>query len=295
MARDDADDDLGSDTDETNEWKEWPEAKGAAAMLEITQRQLLQYVRQNKLTRWRAPDGSWRYRPEDLENLRDQMHGARDAAPFEGSATISDVLAANVALLKQAHDHIEALMRNVTQPMAKGLEFVTQITSQQAETIKRLEESQLTSLATRERLLSEEEVRQLLRQSEAATQRRKNEAWGLLMQNAPKLLTQLGDSLVGKNPEAIAAAKLINSLDPMFVEAFVESDMLDAEQKALLRVIIARNAAKRAQEKADAEKAKPPANDGAKAAETPPEPPPPPSPPPAPPAPEAPPAAAAAA
>jgi len=294
MKADDADD-LGQDAeDETKHWRDWPEAKAAAAMLDMTQRQLLQYVRQNRLTRWRAPDGSWRYRPEDLENLRDRLNGANEPAPFEGSATISDVLAANVALLKQAHDHIEALMRNVTAPMTKGLDFVTQITTQQAETIKRLEDSQLTSIATRERLLSEEEARSLLRQSEAANERRKTEAWGLLMSNAPTLLKQLGDSFISRNPEAIAAAKLINSLDPIFVEAFAESEMLDAEQKALLKVIIARNAAKRAQEKADAEKAagaKPPANDAAKAAEPPePPPPPPPEPPPA----QAPPAAAAA-
>lgn len=271
MARVDADDrDEADEAEETRHWKEWPEAKAAAAQLEITQRQLLQHVRQNRLTRWRAPDGSWRYRPEDLEKLRDRVFGADEAAAFEGSATISDVLAANVALLKQAHDHIEALMKNVTAPMAKGIEFVTQISAQQKETIERLEANALTSIATRERLLSEEEARQLLRQSEAAAERRKGEAWALLMQRAPTLLSQIGDSFIARNPEAIAAAKLINSLDPMFVSAFAESEMLNDEQKALLRVIIARNAAKKA--------ASPPDTAGVKSPETPPDPPPPPPP-----------------
>lgn len=287
MAKNDSDAEGFEDEGEEREWKQWPEAKAAAAQLEITQRQLIQYVRSNKLSRWRAPDGSWRYRPEELEKLRDRIMGADDAPAFEGhQASIADVLAANVALLTQAQNFIEQLMKNVTQPMAKGIEFLTEISRQQNERIDKLQGAYDIAIATKERLLTEEELRNLMRSSEGSKERRKGEAWQLLMAQGPKLLQQLGESFVAKNPEALAAAKLINSLDPTFVEAFAESDMLDLEQKTLLKVIIARNAAKRAAEKATAAKAagaNPPAND-AKARETPPDP----SPsPPSPPAPEA--------
>ena len=238
MANDDDDDD-----DETgdDDWKQWPQAKAAAAELEITQKMLLQFVRQNKISQFRGGDGTWRYRPEELEKLREKMLvGTGDVPTFEANASVSDVLAANVALLKQAQDHLEAMMKMISAPMKVGIDFLTEQSRQINERLGKLEASRDELIATRERLLTEEEMRILLRKQEEGKERRRGEAFELVKEHGPKVLAQLGETFAARSPEGVAAVKLMNSLDPFLIEGLLEMDLLNDEQKSFLRAVVAK-------------------------------------------------------
>jgi hypothetical protein len=223
-----------------DEWKGWPQAKAAAEELEITQKALLQFVHQNRIDRWRAPDGSWRFSPSEIERLRDRIaQGEEQGANGLPRASFEDVLAANVALLKQAHEHIQMLMsKGVEKPLGKAIELITTHTEQMQAELKETRGQTLALFRAQQDLLNESEVRQQLKRETDAKLDRQKQVWGMAVQHAPKLFDQLLLTLQSKSPEAEAAVQLIKGLDPMFLQAFLESDMLTPEQRALLKKIV---------------------------------------------------------
>lgn len=169
-------------------------------------------------------------KPSDLEKV-----SGIAAIKSEGSLSDkADLLSVSSDLLRQSHAHNERLIDMLVKPLETLTSAYSKHIEQMAKRCEALEAKVSAMTEQHEQILNEQHNREVeLLQIDASNQR-KSQMMGMLKEQAPKIL----DALVAKNSKSLAAAKLLQSLDPTIVAGITEGDFLTSEQKKLLDDIL---------------------------------------------------------
>ena len=178
--------------------------------------------------------GVWRWDPDLLSLVAEARDAGGDDESPEGPQR-SSALAETVALLKQAHSHQEETLRLVRDPMQKLLDRYSSDNEELRKRVKELEANQDRLIEAREKLLSEQHLRDMLTADQQAQHARKDRALEFLKQTAPKLLAAV-------NPKAQTVVKLLQSLTDEQRGMLLETDLLTLEQKSEVLAVLGNTA-----------------------------------------------------
>jgi len=237
-----------------NEWQTWPGVNAVANKVDMTAAQLRALIRTGQVRALQCPNGSWRMQPSDVELLveafgieADESEDAIGSLRKGKAAQEMTVLKQAVDLVKQAHSHVETMVKSLTDPQHKALELVLDLLGKMQTRVALLEDSRDQFALAREKMMSEGTVRDLAKTQADADEARKADLWKLIMAQGPKLIAQVEASILEKNPEhgqrILAARDLVMSLDPAIVAGLLETGLLNDEQKSKVRTIINPSAA----------------------------------------------------
>lgn len=127
-------------------------------------------------------------------------------------------------LLKQAQGHTEAAFKLVLEPMRDLLKAREQDVEALRARVKDLEAQLGAAFELREKMLSEQHIRDMLTSDAQRANERKDRALKLVESHAPKLLAAM-------NPAATAVVDLMRSMNPEQRGILLETDFLTPEQK----------------------------------------------------------------
>jgi hypothetical protein len=215
--------------------RDWPNTISAAAQTGLTRKQLLKLVERGALKQEKDSMGVWRWDPQQLALVAEARDGGEedepdaDGAPSAGKPTT--VLAQTVALLHQAHAHQEETFRLVRDPMKQLLDRYAAENDELRKRVKDLEGKYDDVIAAREKLLSEQHLRDQLARELAASDARKDQALALVKENVPKLLAAV-------NPAASNVVRLLRSLTQEQRDMLLLTDLLNVEQKDAVRSLL---------------------------------------------------------
>jgi hypothetical protein len=243
---------LTEPTDYTREvWFSWPNLREAAAHVGISVRQLRKYVTEGDLEVLKAPDRSFRFKVEDLDELKESLeHEKRQALVAGDGATpekieraaaagLLDVVKYAVEGMKAAQAHAErmvVLCEKPAQAQLEGLRAMNAILETQAE---RSFASRLEVFASLESAKSEQHMRDALTKEMDTKAAKQREVFELLKKAAPHLVG-MGGGLGAEPKKAEAAVFLLQSLarTPDRLTALMGMGVLsEAEQTAVATIL----------------------------------------------------------
>lgn len=215
---------------ENDEWEQWYTIEEAADELGISTRTLQRHEKEGLITRVKCPDKIKRFKPADIEKL-----GGVVAQKSERIGDKADLLSVAADLLRQSHAHNEKLIQQIVGPMQTLTTTFTEQIKVSHLRIAELEVKLGEQSKLHEEMVSKEHERNLEMLAFDASNTRKSEIMGMLKSQVPKIL----DVVAAKSDKAVAAVKLIRSLDPIVVQGIQEGDFLTPEQKEQLKAILA--------------------------------------------------------
>lgn len=219
-------------------WSTWPGGAAAAKRLCLSMQRLNRMVRDGDLVAYTAPDGSRRFRPEELDALAIELRSVEleDEAAVPNGPTGDHVRAVTEAL-KNAVKHAENAFGLVTSPALKFQEAQQQLTDRLLKRVGDLEAAHDELIRARERYLTEQEERRIMAEEFAAREARRTEVMRIITGHGPDLMSAITQRLGGSSRVA-AVGKLLESLDPEFVRGLLDEDVLNAEQQEHLRAAL---------------------------------------------------------
>ena len=229
---------------ETTDWRNWPTGNAAAALLDITPMQVQKLWMLGEITRFRCPDNCYRFSPEQLAQYLQERSAAPDgrADPFRDPDVVMKSQEQAMRMLAQAQSHNEKLSDLYAEPINTALRLVQKINERLAERNEALEAKLLEVADLREQMFQQMFDREIARQKAEASEKRKSEAWQLLVKEAPDLFASVRATIAGKDPKTAkqveATISLLESLDPNLVTALKELDLLSEDQKKLIDRIL---------------------------------------------------------
>ncbi len=234
-------------------WKDWPKASAVADELEISVRQLKRHVERNEVPRYQAPDGTYRYKPEEVAMFKAFLEGEETEAEVvtskKGGAdqhVAVELVKVFRELLQQELGNNRELMKLVLNPNNALLSMLKDENAALRQRCSTLEDKHTDLVMAREEMLSQVHERGLATKTVEAQEKRKTQAFGMLMQSMPTLAKQMGidpsklaQGLSNEDQGKVnAAVELLTSIDPEMLEALGASGMLNDEQMILLRKIV---------------------------------------------------------
>lgn len=209
--------------------RSWPNTIAAAAQTGFNRRKLERLAEAGALFREKDSTGTTRWDPDLLAIAAqvgdDDDDDGADAKPQTTTAGEA------VALVKQAHTHLEATLRLVLEPAQALNRQLREENEALRSHIRKLEEQHHTLLSAREKLISEVHLRELATTEAQAREARKDRALTAATDALPKLLGAV-------NPKATAVVSLMQSLSEEQRGMLLHTDLLTADQKALVRQVI---------------------------------------------------------
>lgn len=232
------------------DWKEWPTLTGVAAILQTDSARVQQLQIRGELGRYEAPDGTYRFNPEHVaayQSFADQTEPAKLSFDPE---IVKEAQQQAIAGLKQAYEHNQKMFGLYSGPLEKLVDAFQKEAKRKDDEAKRKDErivyleAELQRVQNlREEMLNQQLERQLAREHFAATERRKDQAFGKFMDVMPGLWESIEATILTRGTELGPVAKdvvsLLKSLDPEVLAGLLELEgVLDDEQKATIRRIL---------------------------------------------------------
>lgn len=197
-----------------------------------------------EIARYRCPDNCYRFDPEQLAQYMQERAAAPDGGedPMRNPDVVMKAQEQAIRMLAQAQTHIQQLAQLYADPIQSTLRMMQKANERLLERNESLE-SKLAEVADlREQMLHTMQDRELERQRHEAAEKRKTEAWKTLMGRLPQLMDQLQHTIAGS--DAMSAQQisdtrdLLRSLNPELMQGLLEADLLNEDQKTLVRRIL---------------------------------------------------------
>jgi hypothetical protein len=219
------------------DWDNWPKLDEAAALIGISGRQLQKWVKTGKAERHQCPDGTFRYDPAHLRELQGLATDERE----ESEMSAAQLVGAMSAYLRTQNTHFESLVKALVDPIKENISSWKDQVIEARKRITELEAQQEQNYKDRERLLSEQQERDLMKQESEAKIKRQDMTLEVLKE---QVLPAIVTSMKAKSGQAQAAVELLQSIEPETIDALLaeEVEFLTKEQKILLRTILNRPA-----------------------------------------------------
>lgn len=201
----------------------WPDAAEAAKQLGISRRTFDRMHSLGKIDRYRGKDGKYRYNPEDISRLSEDLQADED----EVLAAIAD--SPTAALLSQAYAHNHFMMTTMRDMTAAMVAMQGEHTKLLTERNQRLEDSRDEMIAAREKAMSEAHERELAAKQLDSENARKDKALKGLLELAPVAMATRG------------ASKFMSSISPMQLQMALGlgTEFWTAEQLDILKKMAA--------------------------------------------------------
>lgn len=208
---------------------DWYTREEAAEQVGCAVKSIDRWCKNGTLPRKKGSDGIYRIKPSDLEKVANIAASRTDR--LSDKADLLDVVG---NIIRQDQAHIARLIDSLVKPLEVLTTAQSKLLELQSNRCVALENKVTEMTELHEELLNQQHMREVELLKLEASNTRKTEMMGMLKQQAPKIL----DAIVAKNGKAVAAVKLMQSLDPMMVVGITQGDILTAEQKALLDEIL---------------------------------------------------------
>jgi len=211
--------------------KHWPSTVEAAARTGLNKAQLHRLRERGALKSGRDPHRVERWDPDLLALVTE----ARDDGDEEDGATpqasVSSLNGQALVLLRQSQTHTEAAFKLVLEPMRQLLKAREEDVERLRARVQELEAKLDGAFELREKMLSEQHLRDLLTADVANQNARKDKALSMVREHAPKLLAAI-------NPGAQALLAVVQSLNDEQKGLLLETDFLTPEQKTHVRAAL---------------------------------------------------------
>lgn len=212
--------------------KDWPNTIAAAASTGLNRKQLERMRSRGALVAEKDSAGVTRWNPDMLALVAEAREDSDDEDESLPPQARTEALNGQAfVLLKQAQGHTEAAFKLVLDPMRDLLKAREQDIDQLRERVKVLEGKLDEAFELREKMLSEQHVRDLLTADVEQASKRKDRALALVTEHAPKLLAAI-------NPAAATVVQLMRSLNPEQRGILLETDFLSPEQKKQVAAVL---------------------------------------------------------
>lgn len=234
--RDDVSDAYDEKTELPAEWKSWPTAPRAAAIVGCSVRHLVRQVERGVIDRYKAIDNTFRYNPAELEDAKDAIRTT--SGDNEQELVISEGFKSGTELVKQSHKHSAEMFALYKDPIHQLLEMYQTENEKLRGRVEKLEAVRDEMAAKREELISEQHIRDVLTAKLGKAEDRKDRAFGLFIDRVPGLLGKLEESALGSSKEVKATIELLKGFDRESLAMLLETEILTEEQKAHVRTIL---------------------------------------------------------
>lgn len=218
-----------------DDWRDWPLAPVAAKKLGISVRQLGRFVSRGHLARYRAPDETYRYNPEELETAGDMF---RPEADEDEGAPSAESLKNGNALVKQTHEQFARMFDKYSESYDVIMSRYREENESLRVRIRELETQRDDFVQKREAMLSEQYIRDSLNSQIVRKEARKDKAFGLVLDRLPGLMGKLEDAALGTSPQVKATIELLKGFDKESLEMLLQTEIVSPEQKAHIRTIL---------------------------------------------------------
>jgi hypothetical protein len=202
--------------------RHWPSTIEAAARTGLSKRQLLKLKAEGVLVSGKDPHRVERWDPELLALAR--VATDDDDEGDAPGASESSLNGQALVLLRQAQGHTESAFKLVLDPMRQLLKAREEDVEALRARVKHLEAQLDGAFELREKMLSEQHIRDMLASDAQRANQRKDRALQLVESHAPKLLAAI-------SPAATAVVDLMRSLNPEQRGILLETEFLTPEQK----------------------------------------------------------------
>jgi hypothetical protein len=156
----------------------WPSSGQACKQFQTTQRQLIRWHQDGRLTREKGADGTYRYNPDEIADCLENTEGT-DSSSVKGTEVL---LGGGVDLLKQAHLHIEKMFAPASSASMALLTLLQNENARLAAQNEKLVEAHTSLVMAREEALNESGAREVAMREADASAKRKDVAVQLLKQ-----------------------------------------------------------------------------------------------------------------
>lgn len=213
--------------------RNWPNTIQAAAMTGLSRKKLDALVASGALYRALDSSGVLRWDPTMLAVVSDTARNTEIGGEEPDAGTTLG--AETVAMLRQAHGHLESTLKLVLAPSQALLDRALAENERLRARVAALELKRDELAAEREKVLSELHLRDMLTLEVQQTNKRKDQALELARDAVPKLLAAV-------NPEAKAVVALVQSLTAEQRDMLLLTELLTPEQKDQVRALLAKAA-----------------------------------------------------
>jgi hypothetical protein len=235
-------------------WAAWPTISTASKTLGVNQSEARSVIQEAGMRSYPCPDGTTRYRPQDLEQLANALSETPDEPPISTEAAKAASLRIEqdrlrLEFMKEVTDHnkelrgfIKELLISMPQMMEKASALLLAAAARDGDQITKFYESREQLFTAREEALSEKSEREQLSRTTAAAEERKDYAFKQLMKAIPDLVAQVKTTLAVKtgDPKLRAAADLLQSVDDPQLCLLLDDEMalLNDEQRKQLKDVL---------------------------------------------------------
>ena len=229
---------------DNKEWRSWPTANAAAALLEVTPMTVQKLWMTGEIARYRCPDNCYRFDPEQLAQYMQERAAAPDgyADPMRNPDVVMKAQEQAIRMLAQAQTHIQQLAQLYADPIQSALRMMQKANERLLERNESLETKLAEVADLREQMLQTMQDRELARVRHESAEKRKTEAWSTFMARLPQLMDQLQNTIAGSDPttaqQVTDTMALLKSLNPELMQGLLEAELLDETQKTLVRRIL---------------------------------------------------------
>lgn len=229
---------------DTKDWRSWPTGNAAAALLHIAPMEVQRLWMTGEISRYKCPDNCYRFDPEQLAQWMQERAAAPtdEQDPHKNPDVVMKAQEQATRLLIQAQNHLEKLADLYSDPIRQTLKLLERSNDRLAERNAELEAKLLEVSQMREQMLEQMFSREIAKAQHEASERRKGEAWKLLMARMPEMFDALKVTIAGRDNRTMARVlstiELLESLPADLVTALKELDVLDEKQKGLVDRIL---------------------------------------------------------
>lgn len=216
------------------EWKDWPTAPKAAALVGVSIRTLTRRVSEGVITRHQAPDNTYRYNPSELEDCKEYIRGSNE----DQEMVVAEGFKSGTELVKQSHKHSEEMFRLYATPIHELLDMYRGELKVLRERVVQLEATRDDLANKREELISEQHIREVLTAKVLKSEERKEKAFGMVLAKVPGVFDKFIESHLGQSVQVKATVELLKGFDKESLAMLLETEILTEEQKAHVRTIL---------------------------------------------------------
>ena len=228
-------------------WASWPTIVSVAQTLGMSQTEARRVLKDAGLQPLKvAKDNSTRFDPEAIEELAQSL--AEDDAVGE-KAVRKTVRQEYAEALRLQSDYIKSLQGHITQlttlipnMLEKATEILIAAGKRDGEQVQKLYDMRETMHQAREDALTQAAERDAIKSQTESQERRKTEAFGLLMKSLPRLMSQVETTIAAKmgGSKLKDAADLMASIGDAELAALLDEGLalLNAEQRDKLKKVL---------------------------------------------------------
>jgi hypothetical protein len=226
-----------------SEWKLWPRKDEAHLIWQVRERAILSKCTQHQICQYMCPDTSIRLDPEELRAIfgepgeflakanRAKKGGDAEAPSVNPDDPLPEILQQVLGILRDTREDSRAVLKLVLDPANQHMQNLLTANAAQAARITELEG---VIRADWERQREDRYVERLFEREERqgqALERRRDEIMGMLRGQLKTLLPKLMGT-------AGSVAEFIDGIDPMAIQALIESGLLPPDKVVQLKTLL---------------------------------------------------------